>query len=80
LLATVGKGGAKRANHLFKTFASLLLSRKRVKLQEGQACPSAQADLKNDSLNKPVIAALFFAAARGLRFFSANCWNSFILG
>ena len=30
----VGKGGAKRANHLFKTFAPLLLARKGVEFHE----------------------------------------------
>jgi len=30
----VGKGGAKRGNHLFKAFAPLLLARKRIEFHE----------------------------------------------
>ena len=47
-LMDVGKGGAKRANHLFKTFAPLLLARKGVEFHEingHKVVPPAQSHL-----------------------------------
>jgi hypothetical protein len=51
----VGKGGAKRANHLFKTFAPLLLARKGVEFHEinsYQIVRPLKVTLINDFLNK----------------------------
>jgi hypothetical protein len=51
----VGKGGAKRANHLFKTFAPLLLARKEVEFHEinsHQIVRPLKVTLINDFLNK----------------------------
>jgi hypothetical protein len=51
----VGKGGAKSANHLFKTFAPLLLARKGVEFHEingHKIVRPVKVTLINDFLNK----------------------------
>jgi len=51
----VGKGGAKRANYLFKTFAPLLLARKGVEFHEisgHKIVRPLKVTLINDFLNK----------------------------
>lgn len=51
----VGKGGAKRGKHLFKTFAPLLLARKREEFHEingHQMVQTVKLTLIDDFLNK----------------------------
>src|SRR5208283_123562 len=51
----VGKGGAKRVNHLFKAFAPLLLARKRIefhKINRHEIVRSLKPTLIDDFLNK----------------------------
>jgi hypothetical protein len=64
----VGKGSAKHANHLFKTFAPLLLARKRVEFHEingHEIVHPPKLTLMDDFLTKLVINALFSAADMG---------------
>ena len=67
----VGKGGAKRPNHLFKTFASRLLARKRVEFQEingHQIVRPLKLTLINDFLNKADDHVLFCTGSMGFLF------------
>jgi hypothetical protein len=74
----VGKGGAKRANHLFTAFASLLLARKRSKFHEingHKIVRPFKLTLINDFLNKAGNHCFVLCGWHGIPF-SANFWNS----
>jgi hypothetical protein len=71
----VGKGGAKRANHLLKAFAPLLLARKRVDFHEingHEIVNSLKPALIEDFLKKAADHCFILRYCHRILFFSAS--------